>query len=42
VQTNLFSNVEKKTELYKAIDDIKNRFGKSSLTKAAARKKGEE
>lgn len=35
VQTNLFSNVEKKTELYKAIDDVKNRFGKYSLTKAA-------
>lgn len=39
VQTNLFSNVEKKTELYKAIDDIKNRFGKSSLIKAASKKK---
>jgi DNA polymerase-4 len=34
VQTNLFSNVEKKTELYKAIDDVKNRFGGNSLTKA--------
>jgi DNA polymerase-4 len=34
VQTNLFSNVEKKTELYKAIDDVKNRFGSNSLTKA--------
>jgi len=41
VQTNLFSDAEKKSELYKAIDDIKNRFGKSSLTKAAARKKDE-
>jgi DNA polymerase IV len=41
VQTNLFSNVEKKGELYKAIDDIKNRFGKSSVTKAAT-KKGKE
>jgi DNA polymerase IV len=39
VQTNLFSNVEKKSELYKAIDDIKNRFGKSSLTKAGSRNK---
>jgi DNA polymerase-4 len=38
VQTNLFSNVEKKSELYKAIDDIKNRFGKASVTKAASRK----
>jgi DNA polymerase-4 len=38
VQTNLFSNVEKKTELYKAIDDVKNRFGSNSLTKATRRK----
>jgi DNA polymerase-4 len=37
VQTNLFSNVEKKTELYKAIDDVKNRFGTNSLTKATRR-----
>lgn len=37
VQTNLFSNVEKKTELYKAIDDVKNRFGSNSLTKATRR-----
>ncbi|WEK36215.1 MAG: DNA polymerase IV [Candidatus Pseudobacter hemicellulosilyticus] len=35
VQTNLFANVERKTELYKAIDDVKNRFGKYSITKAA-------
>lgn len=34
VQTNLFSDVEKKTELYKAIDDVKNRFGGNSITKA--------
>jgi DNA polymerase-4 len=33
VQTNLFSDVEKKSELYKAIDDVKNRFGRNSLTK---------
>lgn len=38
VQTNLFANVEKKSELYKAIDDIKNRFGKASVTKAASQK----
>ena len=41
VQTNLFSNAEKKTELYKAIDEVKNRFGKASLTKATG-KKGDE
>jgi DNA polymerase-4 len=34
VQTNLFENQEKKNELYKAIDDLKNRFGKYSITKA--------
>jgi DNA polymerase-4 len=34
VQTNLFDNSEKKTELYRAIDDLKNRFGRSSVTKA--------
>jgi DNA polymerase IV len=34
VQTNLFENIKKKTELYKAIDDLKNRFGKDSITKA--------
>jgi DNA polymerase-4 len=35
IQTNLFENVERKTELYKAIDDVKNRYGKYSITKAA-------
>jgi DNA polymerase-4 len=39
VQTNLFSNVEKKNELYKAIDDVKNRFGSNSLTKATRKTK---
>ncbi len=34
IQTNLFENVERKTELYKAIDDVKNRFGKYSISKA--------
>ncbi|MFM9910636.1 MAG: DNA polymerase IV, partial [Chitinophagaceae bacterium] len=42
VQTNLFSNAEKKSELYKAIDEVKNRFGKSSLTKATGKKGGEQ
>jgi DNA polymerase-4 len=37
VQTNLFSNAGKKTELYKAIDELKNRFGKGSITKAAGK-----
>ena len=34
VQTNLFVDTEKKTELYKAIDEVKNRFGRDSLLKA--------
>jgi len=34
VQTNLFENIHKKTELYRAIDDLKNRFGKGSIVKA--------
>ena len=37
IQTNLFSNVEKKSELYKAIDDVKNRFGSDFLTKATGK-----
>jgi len=37
IQTNLFSNVEKKSELYKAIDEVKNRFGTDSLTKATGK-----
>jgi DNA polymerase IV len=41
VQTNLFSDAEKKSGLYKAIDDVKNRFGTSSLTKATGKKKEE-
>ncbi|MBS1564077.1 MAG: DNA polymerase IV [Bacteroidetes bacterium] len=34
VQTNLFSDTGRKAGLYKAIDDVKNRFGKASITKA--------
>ena len=34
IQTNLFENMEKKTGLYKAIDDVKERFGKYLITKA--------
>jgi DNA polymerase-4 len=33
VQGSLFENREKKTNLYKAIDDVKNKFGKSFLQK---------
>ncbi len=34
VQANLFEDVERKTELYKAIDEVKNKFGKNLLKKA--------
>lgn len=37
IQTNLFADVEKKSELYKAIDDVKNRFGRGSITKATGK-----
>ncbi|MDQ6756878.1 MAG: DNA polymerase IV [Bacteroidota bacterium] len=37
VQTNLFSNTEKKTDLYKAINNVKNRFGKSFLHRASSK-----
>jgi DNA polymerase-4 len=33
MQTNLFSDAQKKAVLYKAIDEVKGRFGKSSLTR---------
>jgi len=36
VQTNLFDNTHKKAGLYKAIDEVKNRFGKSFLNRASA------
>lgn len=38
-QTNLFSDDLKKDSLYKAIDGIKEKFGKLSLTKAAGKQK---
>lgn len=34
VQGSLFDDAAKKNNLYKAIDDVKNKFGKSSLAKA--------
>jgi DNA polymerase-4 len=37
VQTNLFQNVERKNTLYKAIDDVKNRFGSGSVVRAAGK-----
>ena len=37
VQTNLFHNTERKNVLYKAIDDVKNRFGGSSVYRASGK-----
>jgi DNA polymerase IV len=34
IQTNLFVDTRKKNELYKAIDDVKERFGKDAVVKA--------
>ena len=36
IQTNLFSDKERKADLYKAIDDVKQRFGKKSIGKGGA------
>jgi DNA polymerase-4 len=36
IQTNLFSNSERKAELYKSIDDLKNRFGKIIVKRASS------
>lgn len=41
VQGSLFDDAEKKNELYKAIDDVKNKFGKALLQKARTVKKKE-
>jgi DNA polymerase IV len=34
LQTNLFNNVEKKADLYKAIDKVKDKFGKKIIKRA--------
>ncbi len=36
VQTNLFDDVERKSDLYKAIDNVKNRFGKAAVKRASS------
>jgi DNA polymerase-4 len=36
IQTNLFDDVERKTDLYRAIDEVKNRFGKASVKRASS------
>ena len=35
-QVSLFTDIEKKTGLYKAIDDVKNRFGKTFVRRASS------
>jgi DNA polymerase-4 len=37
MQTNLFADKQKKADLYKAIDEVKDRFGKNSLGKAGGK-----
>jgi DNA polymerase-4 len=37
VQSDLFDNSEKKTALYKSIDEVKNRFGIHSISKAVCK-----
>jgi DNA polymerase-4 len=37
MQTNLFTDKQKKADLYKAIDEVKDRFGKNSLGKAGGK-----
>ena len=36
MQTNLFDDLERKVDLYKAIDEVKNRFGKSFVKRASS------
>ena len=36
MQANLFDNLDRKNDLYKAIDDVKNRFGKYKLKRASS------
>lgn len=37
IQTNLFTDTVKKNDLYKSIDDVKNRFGKAILKRASGK-----
>ncbi|ULQ50808.1 DNA polymerase IV [Flavihumibacter fluvii] len=38
-QTNLFQDQGRKSDLYKAIDEVKNKFGKNAINKAGGMKK---
>ncbi len=37
LQANLFSDTERKKTLYKAVDEVKNRFGRSSVARASGK-----
>ena len=37
IQTNLFNNTERKNNLYKTLDEVKNRFGKNSIVRASGK-----
>lgn len=37
LQANLFSDTERKKTLYKAVDDVKNRFGRTSVVRASGK-----
>lgn len=39
IQTNLFDDAQKKSGLYKAIDNVKDRFGKNLLNRASSSRK---
>jgi DNA polymerase-4 len=40
VQTNLFEDTGKKTQLYKAIDEVKGRYGSGAVVKAGGKRGG--
>jgi len=42
IQTNLFEDTGKKTQLYKAIDEVKGRFGTGAVVKAGGQKAGRD
>ena len=37
LQANLFSDIERKRTLYKALDEVKNRFGRTSIIRASGK-----
>jgi DNA polymerase-4 len=37
LQTNLFHDTQRKNDLYKTLDEVKNRFGKSSVVRASGK-----